>query len=106
MAIQSAVKARAAAFKNAFQGRENFKNFIQTHDTALDKHGHLDQSQRWSNEDLDPTPPEKRTWRWWNYVTFYAGLSFGNWTLGSTMVGIGLNWWQSILVRTKYHEED
>ena len=26
------------------------------------------------------------------------GLSFGNWTLGSTMVGIGLNWWQSILV--------
>ena len=21
-----------------------------------------------------------------------------NWTLGSTMVGIGLNWWQSILV--------
>lgn len=21
-----------------------------------------------------------------------------NWTLGSTMIGIGLNWWQSILV--------
>lgn len=31
-------------------------------------------------------------------MTFYLGLSFGNWTLGSTMVGIGLNWWQSILV--------
>jgi purine-cytosine permease-like protein len=41
---------------------------------------------------------EKRTWRWWNFVTFYLGVSFGNWTLGSTMVGIGLNWWQSILV--------
>ncbi|KAH8881722.1 allantoin [Thozetella sp. PMI_491] len=52
----------------------------------------------WSNEDLDPTPPEKRTWTWVNYVTFYWGLSFGNWTLGSTMVGLGLNWWESILV--------
>lgn len=31
-------------------------------------------------------------------MTFYLGLSFGNWTLGSTVVGIGLNWWESILV--------
>jgi NCS1 family nucleobase:cation symporter-1 len=31
-------------------------------------------------------------------VTFYMGLSFGNWTLGSTMVGLGLSWWESILV--------
>lgn len=34
---------------------------------------------------------------WWNYVIFYWDLSFGNWTLGSVMVGIGLNWWQAIL---------
>ncbi|KAK4983220.1 hypothetical protein LTR66_008915 [Elasticomyces elasticus] len=27
----------------------------------------------------------------------YWGLSFGNWTLGSTMIGIGLNWWQAII---------
>ena len=36
--------------------------------------------------------------RWWNFVTFYLGLSIGNWTLGSTTVGIGLNWWESLLV--------
>ncbi|KAG0647479.1 Allantoin transport [Hyphodiscus hymeniophilus] len=85
-------------FKNAFRSKGGFKYFIETHDTALDQHGHPESRGRLSNEDLDPTPPEKRTWRWWNFVTFYIGLSFGNWTLGSTMVGIGLNWWQSILV--------
>lgn len=53
---------------------------------------------RWINEDLLPTPPEQQTWRWWNYVTFYWSISFTNWTLGSTMVGVGLNWWQAIVV--------
>jgi NCS1 family nucleobase:cation symporter-1 len=90
--------AKATNFRNAFKSYEGFKFFVETHHTALDQHGHPGTKQTWSNEDLDPTPPGKRTWRWWNFVTFYLGLSFGNWTLGSTMVGIGLNWWQSILV--------
>ncbi|KAG4414802.1 hypothetical protein IFR04_012074 [Cadophora malorum] len=88
--------SKATNVKNALRSREGFNSFIKTTDTALDRHSGA--SQTWSNEDLDPTPPEKRTWRWWNFVTFYMGLSFGNWTLGSTMVGLGLNWWQSILV--------
>lgn len=113
--LSALVADKTTTFKNAFRSREGFKYFIETGPTALDKHGNPDERQVWSNEDLDPTPPEKvplslfhgcrvsnhevqRTWRWWNYVTFYMGLSFGNWTLGSTMVGIGLNWWQSILV--------
>ena len=137
--FRATASGKATTLKNAFRSREGFKNFIQVHDTALDKHGHPDSRVTWSNEDLDPTPPAKRTWRWWNYVTFYLGLSFGNWSkhslrvglsysvlqserwsptpqtlrlclylamltprsctaLGSTMVGIGLNWWQSILV--------
>jgi hypothetical protein len=54
--------AKATTFKNAFRSREGFKFFIETHDTALDKHGHPGTKQSWSNEDLDPTPPEKRTW--------------------------------------------
>ncbi|TEY44942.1 hypothetical protein BOTCAL_0340g00090 [Botryotinia calthae] len=91
---QSAEKV--GAFKNAFTSRQNFMDYVTVQDTALDRHS--GSSKVWSNEDLDPTPPEKRTWRWWNFVTFYLGLSFGNWTLGSTMVGIGLNWWQAIIV--------
>jgi len=96
--VQATVRSKLSTLQNAFRSREGFKSFIETRDTALDKHGHPDSRQTWSNEDLDPTPPEKRTWRWWNFVTFYVGLSFGNWTLGSTMVGIGLSWWESILV--------
>ncbi|KAF5871457.1 putative uracil permease protein [Botrytis fragariae] len=91
---QSAEKV--GAFKNAFTSRQNFMDYVTVQDTALDRHS--GSNKVWSNEDLDPTPPEKRTWRWWNFVTFYLGLSFGNWTLGSTMVGIGLNWWQAIIV--------
>jgi NCS1 family nucleobase:cation symporter-1 len=48
--------------------------------------------------DLLPTPPEKRTWGWVTYSFLYFAWSMDNWTLGSTMIGIGLNWWQSILV--------
>lgn len=98
----AALKAQSAekveAVKNAFKSRQGFLDFITVQDSALDQHSHAGSNKTWSNEDLDPTPPEKRTWRWWNFVTFYLGLSFGNWTLGSTMVGIGLNWWQAIIV--------
>lgn len=95
--IKAAAATKATNFRNAFRSWEEFRFWIQTQDTPLDEHGNA-KNATWSNEDLDPTPPDKRTWRWWNFVTFYLGLSFGNWTLGSTMVGIGLNWWQSILV--------
>lgn len=78
--------------RKGFSSWENFKEWVQVSDTALDQHGHRISGPTWSNEDLDPTPPEKRTWHWYNYVIFYWGLSFGNWTLGSTMIGIGLNW--------------
>ena len=95
--FKAAGVAKATTFKNAFKSREGFMYAVKVGDTSLDRHGHQGKTT-WSNEDLDPTPPHKRTWLWYNYVTFYLGLSFGNWTLGSTMGGIGLNWWQSILV--------
>jgi len=62
-AARATIGAKATTFKNAFRSREGFKYFIETHDTALDKHGHPGTKQSWSNEDLDPTPPEKRTCR-------------------------------------------
>lgn len=95
-------KAKAAEMKEnaryAFTSWEAFKEWAQVPDTALDEHSHKQSGPTWSNEDLDPTPPHKRNWSWYNYVVFYFALSFGNWTLGSTMIGIGLNAWQSILV--------
>lgn len=49
-----------------------FKESVKVHDTALDQHSHREDGPTWSNEDLDPTPPEKRTWSWYNYVIFCA----------------------------------
>ncbi|KAM3081143.1 hypothetical protein ACMFMG_005098 [Clarireedia jacksonii] len=92
------VAEKVEAVRNGFTSRRAFIDLVTVRETALDEHGHPNSSKSWSNEDLDPTPPEKRTWRWWNFVTFYLGIAMGNWTLGSTMVGIGLNWWQSIIV--------
>lgn len=92
-------KARSA--QHAFTSKAAFKAWIEAPSSTLDVHGrasHSDGDARWSNEDLDPTPPSKRTWAFSNYVSFYWALSFGNWTLGSTMVGLGLNWWEAIIV--------
>jgi NCS1 family nucleobase:cation symporter-1 len=99
-AFSDSVRGKARNFKHAVTSWDAFKAYIEAPVTELDEHGRtlLRDESRWSNEDLDPTPPAKRTWTWVNYVTFYWGLSFGNWTLGSTMVGIGLNWWESIIV--------
>jgi hypothetical protein len=66
------VAGKATTFKEAFRSREGFRNFIQTHDTALDQHGHPGSKARWSNEDLDPTPPEKRTCK--SLVLAWRGL--------------------------------
>jgi NCS1 family nucleobase:cation symporter-1 len=66
----STVKARALEKKrnavNAFKSWDNFKQWVIVPDTALDQHGHAGSRMTWSNVDLDPTPPHKRTWSWYN----------------------------------------
>jgi NCS1 family nucleobase:cation symporter-1 len=51
-----------SAFKAAFQSKEAFKDFVQSAE-SLDNHTAVGQS-RWTNKDLEPTPPEQRTWTW------------------------------------------
>ncbi len=96
------VRAKAQSFWHAFTSWRAFKKWLEVPETDFDEHSRdpavRRPNYRWSNEDLDPTPEEKRTWRWPNYVAFYWGLSFGNWTLGSALIGIGLNWWEAIVV--------
>jgi phage terminase large subunit GpA-like protein len=48
---------------NAFKSWDNFKQWVLVPDTALDRHSNGETGKTWSNVDLDPTPPEKRTWR-------------------------------------------
>lgn len=98
-------RTKAQSARHALTSRAAFRAWIEAPSSALDAHGRSApphgasaSASRWSNEDLDPTPPAKRTWRWQNYVSFYWALSFGNWTLGATMVGLGLSWWEAIVV--------
>ena len=96
--VRAYLSSRFEAFRHAFSSPQAFHQWIQVPATEFDSHGHPGSNSRWSNEDLDPTPSEKRTWTWVNYMTFYVSVSFGNWTLGSAMIGIGLSWWQAIIV--------
>ncbi|KIJ55807.1 hypothetical protein M422DRAFT_24323 [Sphaerobolus stellatus SS14] len=50
-----------------------------------------------TSEDLVPVPPEKRTWRAWNFVAFWTADCFNvnTWMIVSSMVTIGLSWWQA-----------
>ncbi|KAL2443997.1 Allantoin permease [Exophiala dermatitidis] len=43
------------------------------------------------NRDLDPVPPEQRTWRAWDFMTYWASdqFTFATWGFGSTMVAQG-----------------
>lgn len=59
-----------------------------------------DERSFWKNEDLDLSPPEDWTWTWKNYAMFWwsYGFSCGVWTIGSSLISIGLNYWQGIWI--------
>lgn len=52
----------------------------------------------WSNQDMDPTPPEKRTWAWHNYLLYFVATGFNNWQGGSSVIGVGLGWKLAIAI--------
>lgn len=62
--LRTQASQKKASTQHAFSSWSAFKSWVQVHDTALDEHGHREAGPTWSNEDLDPTPIEKRTWRW------------------------------------------
>ncbi|KAF3398531.1 hypothetical protein F1880_006373 [Penicillium rolfsii] len=52
-----------------------------------------------TNDDLRPVEPERRQWRWLNYVAFWIAdsLNINTWMISSSMIVDGLSWWQSWL---------
>jgi NCS1 family nucleobase:cation symporter-1 len=56
--------------------------------------------ERLHNEDLRPTPPEKRNWTWVNYAALWLGMGHcvPTWLLAGTLIALGLTWWQVILL--------
>ncbi|CAN9342399.1 unnamed protein product [Alternaria alternata] len=59
-----------------------------------------EQTDAWSNRDLIPLPPERRTWGWFNFFGFWAiaSLNLANWQTPSTFLAMGLSVPQAILI--------
>lgn len=57
------------------------------------------QSSSLINKDLAPVPFEKRTWGTWNYAALWISMSLciPTYTMASSMINGGMNWWQAIL---------
>lgn len=53
----------------------------------------------WYNKDLLPTAPAQRTWGTPHYLFFYftTSLTPSSYTLGSTLVSMGLLWWHGLI---------
>lgn len=57
------------------------------------------QSSSLINEDLAPIPPSGRKWGTWNYAALWISMSLciPTYTMASSMINSGMNWWQAIL---------
>jgi NCS1 family nucleobase:cation symporter-1 len=58
-----------------------------------------DKSNSLINEDLAPIPQAKRKWGTWNYAALWISMSLciPTYTMASSMINQGMNWWQAIL---------
>jgi NCS1 family nucleobase:cation symporter-1 len=58
---------------------------------------------KWSNKDLDPTPPEQRTWNSWSFFAFQFSIAFSptTYNVGASLYAIGLNWWTIFIASSK-----
>ncbi|KAK6077882.1 allantoin transport [Seiridium cupressi] len=90
------IRGKLAAVEAAFSSRESFLAAIETKESAQ---GRLANRSPWTNEDLDISPKKDWTWGWWDYAAFWwsYGFSTGVWTAGSSLVSLGMTWWQAII---------
>ncbi len=53
---------------------------------------------KYSNEDLDVVPKEKRIWTTWNYAALWISMSLciPTYMIASSLIEGGMNWWQAI----------
>ncbi|KXT02331.1 hypothetical protein AC578_222 [Pseudocercospora eumusae] len=60
---------------------------------------------KWSNADLEPTPPEQQIWHSLNFTTYWLcdAIAPGNLRLGSSIVTLGLSWQTAIGIITLGH---
>ncbi|OQO02910.1 hypothetical protein B0A48_11193 [Cryoendolithus antarcticus] len=54
---------------------------------------------KWSNVDLEPTPPTARNWSGWYFFAFQFSIAFSptTYNIGSSLFAIGLTWWTIVI---------
>ncbi|ORY05052.1 NCS1 nucleoside transporter family protein-like protein [Clohesyomyces aquaticus] len=59
-----------------------------------------EQTDSWSNRDLIPLPPSRRTWGWFHFFGFWAisSLNISNWQTPNTFLTRGLSVGQSMMI--------
>ena len=65
---------------------------------STEEHGQLLQSALF-NHDLAPVPPERRSWRFWNFAALWISMSacIPTYMLASSLIGGGMNWCEAII---------
>ncbi len=63
-----------------------------------EEHGKLSESPLF-NQDLAPVPPERRSWRFWNFAALWISMAacIPTYMLASSLIGGGMNWWEAVL---------
>ncbi|KAF2488825.1 uracil permease [Lophium mytilinum] len=59
-----------------------------------------EQTDSWSNRDLIPLPPARRTWGWFHFFGYWAisSLNISNWQTPNSFLTLGLSVGQSMLI--------
>jgi nucleobase:cation symporter-1, NCS1 family len=54
---------------------------------------------KWSNIDLEPTPPVQRNWTPLYFFAFQFSVAFSptTYNIGSSLYAVGLNWWLIVI---------
>ncbi|KAI1107570.1 uracil permease [Jackrogersella minutella] len=75
---------------------ESVKEKVRLHGDAAQH----EQTDKWSNRDLIPLPPKRRTWGWFHYFGFWtlSSLNITNWQTPSSFLTQGLSVPQAMLI--------
>ncbi|KAL3455511.1 permease for cytosine/purines, uracil, thiamine, allantoin-domain-containing protein [Aspergillus heterothallicus] len=78
--------------KEAFSSKEAFLKAIETKEVDGENKADF-------NEDLLPTEPERRSWGWVHFFTYYLTTSFSptSYNLGASLATLGLRWWHTLI---------
>ncbi|KAH7303877.1 putative allantoin permease [Stachybotrys elegans] len=86
------VRTRLAAAQRALSSPQQLAKTLEIDHEGENSTGRFG---RWSNKDLDPSPPEQRIWTSWSFFAFQFSIAFSptTYNVGASLYAVGLNWW-------------